>query len=375
MLFVVKKQELASALSIVRDDRGMRNARRSAPFLRLEARREYLVLQGSEASAEIPATVYETGVLFLRVKLVRQLLPTVEGAEYLEIQVTPDEVLLDQVRLSLAAEDMLLFSDPSTAPPCHPADIPSSEVVRPTRRQTELWDRVGQPGSPPSPTGVRAKFIELVVAATRRATITPGRIGQMQYSPPFLRLRPTEFRHALALESDDRRISYAMDYYNRGGPQNVNPRYARKLLYHDLVFVPRPESRRVICALHEGHFSRRESNSYMLAWSDFAKLLGESQAEGRCLILVGAPSTPELLSHALTCFTHAKNSRLDQGVAEELAGWFELILIGPANSRDRDGLRLWRDARDLSAQQVRHRDLRFSIDYLQELDISLGSNQ
>jgi hypothetical protein len=140
MLFVIKKRDLQHALSVVRDDRNQR--KHPGSFMRLEARHDYLLLSSWDASAQIAATVYEPGVVFLRVKILRRLLPTIKHSKFLEIKVTADEMLLDNVRLSLAVDDKLLYDDPQSAPPVHP----EKKVVKkrrfiPTHRQLRLWSR------------------------------------------------------------------------------------------------------------------------------------------------------------------------------------------------------------------------------------------
>ncbi len=86
MLFVIKKRDLQYAISVVRDDRYKRN--HPGSFVRLEARHDYLSLSGWEASAQIAATVYEPGVEFLRVKLLRLYLPTIKKLKFLEVRIT-----------------------------------------------------------------------------------------------------------------------------------------------------------------------------------------------------------------------------------------------------------------------------------------------
>jgi hypothetical protein len=72
MLFVVNKREFEHAIRIARDDREKRTQRSRGPFIRLTANDDFVEVEGLEASARIPATVYEAGVLFLKVTVFRQ---------------------------------------------------------------------------------------------------------------------------------------------------------------------------------------------------------------------------------------------------------------------------------------------------------------
>ena len=151
MLFVIDKPQLQRVIAIVRDDRRKEDQGLAGPFLRLEARDDYLKLDGLEVSGKIPATVYESGVLFLRATLFRRLLPTFKGEKFLTIQVTGDALLMGYVRQPLESNEMLLYPNPDQAPPVHPA-VALAKPVRtrpvPTRpapvrkscfRQLTLW--------------------------------------------------------------------------------------------------------------------------------------------------------------------------------------------------------------------------------------------
>jgi hypothetical protein len=143
MLFVIDKPELQRTISIVRDDRTKKSQGSSGPFMRMEAQESFLKLDGLEASATIPATVYEPGVLFLKVTVFRKLLKTIKGEKFLTIQVTDDELLLDRVRLPLESNDMLLYADPATAPQKHPsvALVEGNATDHAGKdRQMMLWD-------------------------------------------------------------------------------------------------------------------------------------------------------------------------------------------------------------------------------------------
>jgi hypothetical protein len=121
MFFVIDKPHFQRVLSIVRDDRTKKRQGLAGPFLRLEAKDDYVELDGLEVSAKIPATVYEPGVLFLKVTLFRKLLQTFKGEKFLTIQVTADELLMGFVRLPLESNEMLLYANPDQAPPVHPS--------------------------------------------------------------------------------------------------------------------------------------------------------------------------------------------------------------------------------------------------------------
>lgn len=140
MLFVVDKPEFQRTIAIVRDDRTKKTQGSSGPFMRMEVHDSYLKLDGLEASATIPATVYESGVLFLKVTVLRRLLQTITGEKFLTIQVTADELLLDRIRLPLESSDMLLYADPTTAPQKHPS-VSFTESEHKIEHHTEREDR------------------------------------------------------------------------------------------------------------------------------------------------------------------------------------------------------------------------------------------
>jgi hypothetical protein len=73
--------------------------------------------------AEIPATVYEPGVLFLRITLFRMIVDTLKDEKTLAVQVNGDGLLIDAVRMPLEGYDMLLYPNPDGAPKIHPADV------------------------------------------------------------------------------------------------------------------------------------------------------------------------------------------------------------------------------------------------------------
>jgi hypothetical protein len=107
-------------------------------------------VEGLEAAGRIAATVYEPGVLFLKVTIFRRLLRTIRGENFLTVQATADELMVDKAHLSLEASDMLLYADPARAPRVHPDQVPlvrKASSPRPIRakpvpvfRQRLLWD-------------------------------------------------------------------------------------------------------------------------------------------------------------------------------------------------------------------------------------------
>lgn len=144
MLFVIDKPEFQRAISFARDDRTKADWGLAGPFMRLEAKDDYVKLAGLETSAKIPATVYEPGVLFLKVTAQRRLLRTIKKEKYLTIQVMSDGLLMDRICLPLEPNEMLLFTDPDQAPQVHPAVRMSSKVSKkpePNGRQLLLWDK------------------------------------------------------------------------------------------------------------------------------------------------------------------------------------------------------------------------------------------
>ena len=146
MLFVINKSALQGAISVVRDDRSKKTQGPAGPFLRLEAKDNSVKLEGNEVSANIPATVYEPGVLFLRVTIFRRLLKTFTKEKFLTIQVMSEGLLVENVTLSLEGHDMLLYLNPDQAPRFHPSvklkPLPkvSKPKPKPTSHQLLLWD-------------------------------------------------------------------------------------------------------------------------------------------------------------------------------------------------------------------------------------------
>lgn len=147
MLFVVDKPRFQRVISIVRDDRRKQEQGKAGPFLRMEAKDDFVRCDGLEVSGEIPATVYDPGVLFLKVTVFRRLLQTFKGEKYLTIQVTGDELLMGYVRLPLESNEMLLYPNPDQAPEVHPSvtlarstPVEQAPVRQPGFRQLTFWD-------------------------------------------------------------------------------------------------------------------------------------------------------------------------------------------------------------------------------------------
>lgn len=145
MLFVVDKPRLQRMLAIVRDDRTPESQSGEGPFLRLEASGNCLRLLGRSVEAEFPATVYEPGVLFLRVTTLRRLLAGMTmkeiGARHLTIQVSHDGLVFGNTRLGFGVGDMLLYPDPATAPMEHPqARMPDDIERKSADPQGRLFD-------------------------------------------------------------------------------------------------------------------------------------------------------------------------------------------------------------------------------------------
>lgn len=155
MFFIVEKPRLQRIIAIVRDDRTPKLQGSEGSFMRIEAHEDHLKLDGALVSATIPATVYESGVLFLRITCFRRLLHTIKGQKALAIQVNEAGLLFDNITMALEPNDMLLYPDPAQAPRRHPDDVSrdeeeaqatsTSEIVEdaPTADALPLWDFMG----------------------------------------------------------------------------------------------------------------------------------------------------------------------------------------------------------------------------------------
>ena len=146
MLFVVDKPRFQRMIAIVRDDRTRRAQGCHGPFLRLQAADNQLALRGRRAEAVFPATVYEPGVLFLRVTIFRRLLGALreqdQGTRHLTVQVMQDGMAFAGIRLGFDVGDMLLYPDVATAPDEHPVFqlVPEDEWERESDRQGRLFE-------------------------------------------------------------------------------------------------------------------------------------------------------------------------------------------------------------------------------------------
>lgn len=144
MLFVINKSEFQGAITIVRDDRTKKSRGFAGPFLRLEANDNYVKLDGNEVSAKISATVYEPGVLFLKVTMFRRVLRSITKQKCLTIQVMSEGLLVENVSLPLEANDMLLYPIPDQAPRFHPSvallAAASNRKPKPKSHQLLFWD-------------------------------------------------------------------------------------------------------------------------------------------------------------------------------------------------------------------------------------------
>jgi hypothetical protein len=149
MLFVIDRLEFQRAISFSRDDRSTARQGQAGSFMRIEANGDCIKIEGLEALATIPATVYQPGVLFLKITVFRRLLTTFKEDRFLTIQVAADELLMGYVRLPLESNEMLVYADPETAPEKHPsialakveAEVEvKNESVQSLDRQGRLWD-------------------------------------------------------------------------------------------------------------------------------------------------------------------------------------------------------------------------------------------
>lgn len=147
MFFVIDRPRLQRIISIVRDDRTSKTQGRDGPFLRMEARDGQLKLTGREVGAAFPATVYEPGVLFLRITYFRRALRALAGEKMLSIQVTPTALVMDNITMPLEANEMLLYADPDKAPEQCPLEEPERPEVstKPMDPPLPLFDGLDPP--------------------------------------------------------------------------------------------------------------------------------------------------------------------------------------------------------------------------------------
>lgn len=123
MFFIVDKPRLQRLIAITRDDRRARDQGKTGPFFRIEAREGRIKLTGRKVEAEFPATVYEEGVLFLRVTLFRRALAMMTKIKTMAIQAQKDGLHVGEVTFPLETNDMLLYPDPTRAPMRHPEEV------------------------------------------------------------------------------------------------------------------------------------------------------------------------------------------------------------------------------------------------------------
>ena len=124
MLFVIDNLRLQKFIKLTRNDRKpFKRPGKNAPFFRIEASGESLKISSINVESELPATVYEPGVLFLRIDLVARLLQTMREEPILTIQANKEGLHLANVRISLEFGDMLLYVDPARAPRRHPDEL------------------------------------------------------------------------------------------------------------------------------------------------------------------------------------------------------------------------------------------------------------
>ncbi len=122
MFFIVDKPRLQRMIALARDDRTPADRKGGGPFFRIEASGGQVKLTGSQMEVEFPATVYQEGVLFLRVTLFRKALRTVTNTPTIAIQVSPQGLHFDVFTLKMGGPDMLYYADAATAPAVHPGD-------------------------------------------------------------------------------------------------------------------------------------------------------------------------------------------------------------------------------------------------------------
>ena len=143
MFFVVDKPRLKTMLSIVREDHHPRRGPEGGPFLRLEAKDGSLTISGDSVEIEMPATVYEPGVLFLRTTRFRRMLNAIDikilGTRHLTFQINQDGMVFADVRFGFDVLDMLLYLNPMQAPKRHPGDRFPGTHDQPTDPQGNLF--------------------------------------------------------------------------------------------------------------------------------------------------------------------------------------------------------------------------------------------
>lgn len=149
MFFVVDKPQLQRMIALTRDDRKRDQQAKQGPFFRIEASAGRVWLAGREVAADFSATVYEPGVLFLRVTLFRRALRMLKGVKSLAIQANADGLMFGNIQMPLEPNDMLLYVDPARAPQRHPAETQAARETAEQQGEEEktdpargtLWER------------------------------------------------------------------------------------------------------------------------------------------------------------------------------------------------------------------------------------------
>lgn len=122
MFFVVDKARLQRIIDVVREDRTEGKTGLNAPFLRLKAVGDELIVSSSTASETLPATVYEEGVLFIRTTKFCRVLKITGGKEqFVTFQFTEEGLRFCEALLPFDGGSMVYFPDISQAPERWPA--------------------------------------------------------------------------------------------------------------------------------------------------------------------------------------------------------------------------------------------------------------
>lgn len=139
MLFVVDKPRLQRIIAITRDDRRAKDQGKAGPFFRIEANGDCIKLTGRRVEGQFPATVYEPGVMFLRVTMFRRALQLVTDTPQVTIQVRGDGIDIENMHLSVESCDLLLYVDPLKAPMVHPDEAEPAHKMKPSSGQGRLF--------------------------------------------------------------------------------------------------------------------------------------------------------------------------------------------------------------------------------------------
>lgn len=145
MFFVVDKSRLQRIIAIVREDRTPRNQGHNVPFLCIKAEEDELTISGDKVSATFPATVYESGVLFILTTQFRRILRMTPIKEkFVTFQFTEEGLRFYDVLFPFDIENMIYFPDESKAPEIWPLSSPALEPVfsekEITQKQLTMFD-------------------------------------------------------------------------------------------------------------------------------------------------------------------------------------------------------------------------------------------